>query len=323
MEFKDFIGRLDQNAIYSMGKSTGFLGTKTYLSIDKQGKWSVKELGPLGRVCRYLFGAYANTHFSTVVAQINTEARVFVALHKGAGDEPIRLRQSDEINMQPLTKFNHLFARIENIAGEAVLKNTAPAVIDARKVSSQVIYDLAFGKFPVSNMKLMWTAKTYEWHLRDAPYHTGMFHVFEAIRGGLGKKLDLDGLIDLHNIYHDEACRYYAQAFYGQELRFGKHRDLIQEEANQCITSYYKVIHSARNDDEKLIAIATVCQKLLSLAYNQPEIMASAVLTKLLIENGLSPAILKNPAGGFGECQTLDERVAAIKAGMEAFKSAR
>ncbi len=97
--------------------------------------------------------------------------------------------------------------------------------------------------------------------------------------------------------------------------------DELEEHADEKLTQYYREISRATTADEKLSAIVRVCRALevthIFSDGNQRTI-AFALLTKLLLENGFSPAILNDPYM-FDGYLGIKEMVAEVKRGFANF----
>ena len=98
--------------------------------------------------------------------------------------------------------------------------------------------------------------------------------------------------------------------------------DRTKKRVNQIFENYYHQIESARTEKQKLEAIGDLCRRL-EIYHVFPDgnqrTIAFALLTKLLIENGFSPAILEYPTL-FDGMFTLREIVQQIEQGMIRFK---
>src|SRR3990167_688180 len=96
--------------------------------------------------------------------------------------------------------------------------------------------------------------------------------------------------------------------------------------SSECVDAffaeYYAKIAEAKSEDDKLFAIAGLCRKLEILhafTDGNQRTVAFAILTKLLIENGFSPTIIREPVMFDGYFSTR-ELVEAVKEGMDYYK---
>ncbi len=125
-------------------------------------------------------------------------------------------------------------------------------------------------------------------------------------KSGLFKYID----IDFPDEYPEGRVKHYA-------LR----RDEIEEVIDCFFSTYYEKIASATSDDDRLHAIVELCR---SLEVFHPfydgnqRVIAFALLTKLLIENHLPPAILKCPYI-FDGYRTIDTLINEVREGIQRF----
>jgi hypothetical protein len=95
----------------------------------------------------------------------------------------------------------------------------------------------------------------------------------------------------------------------------------VRTKAQELIVEYYLKIQGARSEEEKLVAIVDLCRSLeifhLFPDGNQRTI-AFALLTKLLVENRMSPTILENPAM-FDGFMVTEKMVREVRKGQEIF----
>lgn len=170
-------------------------------------------------------------------------------------------------------------------------------------------------------------------------YRAGMDAGFALVRETIGEPVDLKFIEKLHN-----ACTYGVKkvAFhfngsgcFGNQIEMplpqGSKRDFFdnmfcgfdaaEEIMNSLCTVYYETLEQATCDDEKLAAIVTLCSTLRESQFFQDgnrRLFVFALLDKLLVENGFSPAILAKPEL-FKSSVGVTTLVIAVKDGIERF----
>lgn len=100
-------------------------------------------------------------------------------------------------------------------------------------------------------------------------------------------------------------------------------REQIEQKLNQFLEEYYTAIECAQTSCDKLSAIARLCRSIKILhpfSDGNQRTIAFALLTKLLLENDFSPAILKDPCMFDGYYST-QEMVEKIEEGMDIFQN--
>lgn len=107
--------------------------------------------------------------------------------------------------------------------------------------------------------------------------------------------------------------------------RFQKKEELplVHKKINDLFENYYTKIESSPSDDDKLAAIVNLCRAL-HMFHVFPDgngrTILFALLPKLLIENGFSPAIVDDPSRCFTGYHSTEEMVGIIKQGMKNYQ---
>lgn len=95
---------------------------------------------------------------------------------------------------------------------------------------------------------------------------------------------------------------------------------LIAKKVNQLFDEYYAGIEKAKNDDDKLSLIMSLCRKLAIGHFfedGNKRTIVFIILNKLLIENNFSPVILDNSLGYLPKRELIN----SVKIGMQNFLS--
>lgn len=103
----------------------------------------------------------------------------------------------------------------------------------------------------------------------------------------------------------------------------GTTREKVAAKINELLDNYYKQMSGSQTPDERLSAIVNLCRAI-EIFHAFPDgnqrTIAFALLTKLLVENGFSPAMLDDPAMFDGYYSTV-EMVDLIKKGQENYRN--